>query len=102
MNKNMSDSKEFKYNNINADAKYVGEIKNGLPNGQGIAALPDGEKYVGQFKDNKYHGQGTLTFPNGLEHVGEFNFGGLWNGTEYDKDGNVTSTYSEGIRSEKH
>ena len=45
--------------------KYVGEIKNGKPNGQGTFTLPDGRKFVGKFKDCKSNGQGILTFPNG-------------------------------------
>ncbi len=53
--------------------KYVGELKNNKPNGQGthtfiadirIFSLHSlskaGDKYVGEFKDGKYNGQGTL------------------------------------------
>ena len=42
-------------------SKYVGEFKEGLPNGQGTLTSPDGRKYVGEFKDRKKHGQGTET-----------------------------------------
>ena len=45
------------------DTKYLGEIKNGIPNGQGTYIWPIGQKYVGEFKDGKEHGQGTL-FPS--------------------------------------
>ena len=31
--------------------KFVGEIENGKPNGQGTETFPDGDKYVGEFKD---------------------------------------------------
>jgi len=33
------------------DGKYVGEFKDGKPNGQGTITLPNGEKYKGGFKD---------------------------------------------------
>jgi len=32
--------------------KYVGELKNSKPNGQGTLTHPTGEKYVGQWKDD--------------------------------------------------
>ena len=48
--------------------KYVGEFKNGLPNGQGTIIYATGniniysiDIYVGEFKDGKRHGQGTWT-----------------------------------------
>ena len=53
---------------------YTGEVSNGVPDGQGTWTHPNGEKYVGEFKDGK-----------------------PWNGTEHDKDGKITATYSEGI-----
>ena len=41
--------------------KYVGEIRNGLPNGTGTKFWPSGAKYEGNFKVGKYNGQGTYT-----------------------------------------
>ena len=64
------------------------------------STFPDGEKYVGEFKDGTRDGQGTLTYADGRKYVGEFKDGNPWNGTEYDQDGNVTATYSEGVRKE--
>ena len=52
---------------------YVGEWMDGKPNGQGTKTLPNGEKYVGDFKDGKYNGKGTLIFPDGQKYVGEYN-----------------------------
>ena len=46
--------------------EYKGEVENGVPNGQG-----------------------TLTTPNGWKYVGEWKGGEMWNGTIYDKDGNI-------------
>jgi len=95
------------------DWKYVGEIKNGEPNGQGTLTWTDGTKYVGMFKDGKrngqgiwtwskvgqknegewkdgkQHGQGITTYPNGDKYVGEYKDGKIWNGTRYYKDGKI-------------
>ena len=57
------------------DGKYVGEFKDGKPNGQGTLTLFDGTKSVGEFKDEEFHGQGTLTRPDGGKYVGEFKDG---------------------------
>ena len=37
---------------------YVGEVKNGLPNGKGTFVDPDGFRYVGELKNGKLHGLG--------------------------------------------
>ena len=101
------------------DWKYVGEIKNGKPNGHGTLTKPEGSKYVGKFNDGKYHGQGTLTLTNGTRYegewkdgfvngqgtytfrsgikgVGEFRKDKPWNITEYDKNGNINGKYLNG------
>ena len=102
--------------------KYTGEVLFGVPHGQGTMTDPD-LAYVGQFKDGEFHGQGSITYPDGDEYVGEFRFGKFnghgtatfgegefegekfvgefkdeewWNGTVYDSEGNVVSTWSEG------
>jgi len=71
------------------DGKYEGEIKNGLPNGLGVIIYPSGSKYVGSWKDGKENGQGTLTVYDGIKIVGESKDGRIWNGTRYDKNGNI-------------
>ena len=57
------------------DGKYIGEIKNREPSGQGTFTYPDGEKYVGEWKDGRKSGQGTLTYSDGEKYVGEFKDG---------------------------
>jgi hypothetical protein len=74
----------FRNGNEKKDRKYLGNIRNGGPNGQGILFFPDGDKYVGKFKDGEYHGQGTYTFHDGAKYVGEFKNGKVWNGTAHD------------------
>ena len=83
------------------EGTYTGEVSNGVPNGQGTYTYLDGNKYVGEWKDGNFHGQGTETYPDGSKYVGEFKDGKLWKGTEFDKDGNVTATFSDGVRTEK-
>ena len=43
--------------------EYVGEVEDGIPNGQGTHTWPDGKKYVGEWKEGKSHGQGILSLP---------------------------------------
>ena len=54
------------------DRKYVGNVDNGKPNGQGIETSPEGEKYEGEWKDGEKHGQGIFTSSAGSRYVGEF------------------------------
>ena len=53
------------------NGKYVGEITNGEPDGNGTLTLSNGEKYVGEWKNGKVHGQGEFTWSNGDKYEGE-------------------------------
>ena len=100
--------------------KYEGKFKDGIPNGQGTYISPDGRMYVGEFKDGKLNGQGTyispdgrmdvgewkdgktkwsrnIHFPDGTKYVGEWKDGKTWNGTEYDKNGNIIGKWVNGV-----
>jgi len=77
--------------------KYVGEYKDDKTNGQGTYTIPDGTKYVGEFKGWN-SGKGIATFPDGRKHDGEFKDGVLWKGTEYDKNGNITGKWVNGVK----
>ena len=87
-----------------SDRKYTGGWKGGIRHGQGTLTYGkgkwEGRKYVGEYKDDKQHGQGTLTYGKGKwegnKYEGEFKDGKPWNGTEYDKDGNITGKYVNG------
>ena len=57
------------------DGKYVGDIENGEPIGQGTFTWSDGEKYAGEWRDGRKSGQGTLTLSSGNKYVGEFKDG---------------------------
>ncbi len=69
--------------------EYVGEFRGGHRNGQGKYIWSNGDKYEGEFKDDKPNGQGTYTWSDGSKYVGEWKGGEMWNGTIYDKDGNI-------------
>ena len=113
--------KWFKDGDEEKDGKYVGEIENGIPNGQGTQTWKNpyefyegewkdgiqngqgtrtwsnGDKYVGEEKDGKRNGQGTYTYKDGRKFIGEWKNGEKWNGTQYDKDGNITKKYVKGV-----
>ena len=55
--------------------KYVGEVKYGIPYGQGTLTYLNGNKYVGEVKYGIPYGQGTYSFPNGDKYVGEWKDG---------------------------
>jgi len=76
--------------------KYIGVVKDGKRHGQGTGTLPDGEKYDGEFKDGGKNGQGTFTYYDGDKYVGEFKDDEPWNGTTYDKNGNIYLKYVNG------
>ena len=74
------------------DWKYVGEIKNGKPNGQVTETSPDGRKYVGEFKNGKHHGQGIFTWGKGYFEGDRYD--GEWKDGKYHGQG--TYTWSNG------
>ena len=78
--------------------KYVVEWKDGKQNGQGIESNPDGDKYEGDYKDDKPNGQGTETFPDGRKYEGEFKNNKHWNGTGYNKDGEIVVRFVNGVK----
>ena len=98
---------------------YQGQVKDGKPNGLGVIIYPDGDEYVGEWKDDKKHGQGTYTwsdggkyvgkfkdgrkngqgttiYPDGSKYIGEWRNGDMWNGTGYDKNGNIQVKFVNG------
>lgn len=71
-------------------SKYVGEVRDGTPDGHGVFARADGWKCIGEFRDGKVEGRGTLLFLDGgkEKYVGEFKNGRL--------DGTGTFTWADG------
>ena len=82
----------------NTDRKYVGEIKNGRPNGQGTVTRNDGKTYVGEFREGRLNGQGTVTWSDGRKIVGEWKNGKVWNIKKYNKKGKRVGVWIKGKR----
>ena len=81
----------FKDGNEKIDRKWVGEINNGVPNGQGTWSW-NNLKYVGKFKDGKRNGKGTFYSSSGTKYEGEWKDG--------KKQGYGSITYPDGIKYE--
>ena len=76
--------------------KYVGEVVNGLPSGQGTYTWADGDKYVGQFWMSKKSGQGTYIWADRTKYVGDWMDDKPWKGIQYSSSGQVAGTYNNG------
>jgi len=55
--------------------KYAGELKDGVPHGQGRLVMPDGTRYDGEWSKGKPHGKGIMVFASGSGYKGEFSNG---------------------------
>ena len=86
----------FENGNDKKDWKYIGEIKNGKPNGTGVLSSTLGN-YSGELKNGMQHGQGTYTYNSGKKKVGEFKKGKEWNVKSYDKKGEIETEWVKGI-----
>ena len=51
---------------------YVGEVRNGMPEGKGEMNYTQGGKYVGIWSKGKRHGQGKMTWVTGNWYEGEW------------------------------
>lgn len=51
---------------------YVGEIKRGKANGNGVALLSTGSRYQGEWEDNHKHGVGEFHWNDGAWYEGEY------------------------------
>jgi len=65
-------------------------------------------KYFGEIVGLKPHGKGTTTYPNGfksgdgkVELVGEWKEGEPWNITKYNKSGEITAKWVNGVMTDK-
>jgi hypothetical protein len=101
--------------------KYVGEFKDGEMHGLGTIFWDNGTRFQGELIDGKRQGFGRTFYENGLvKYEGKFYAGSanglgksfyedgtpwysgelkddlFWNGTEYDKNGNIEEKYVNG------
>ena len=80
LNKKMNESiinninvlKEIKYDL----GKYLGEVKNGLPEGKGDMYWTNGDRYIGEWKNGLKEGKGIMYWNTGDRYEGDFRNGG--------------------------
>jgi hypothetical protein len=63
------------YDHSGVVAAYIGALRNGRFEGEGIYATRDGLLYEGQWKAGRAHGRGRLVLPNGEHYEGSFRNG---------------------------
>ena len=66
---NFNDKKELK---LDDGSKYIGQARNGVPEGKGIRYVYNGNIYKGDFKNGKMEGKGIYYWTNGDRYEGEF------------------------------
>ena len=55
--------------------EYVGEFRDGWPSGRGSYAYPDGRRYIGEWRNGDFNGRGIRTYPDGRTEDGEWSDG---------------------------
>ena len=65
--------------------EYVGEFRDGWPSGRGAYVYPDGRRYVGEWRNGDFNGRGIRTYPDGRKEDGE------WSGGEFVKSAEENS-----------
>ncbi|MEM9545096.1 MAG: caspase family protein [Bacteroidota bacterium] len=55
--------------NYGDGTRYLGEFKNGIPDGLGRCEFSNGDLYEGEWKKHAPHGKGVLTFVSGRKHA---------------------------------
>ncbi len=56
-------------------SRFIGEVRDGAPNGRGIQTWPGGDRYEGEFRAGRRHGSGTYVWSNGDRYQGEWRDG---------------------------
>lgn len=67
---------------------YVGDVRDGRANGNGVALLSTGSRYQGEWRDNRRHGQGTFYWPDGAYYEGAY--------VDDERDGQGTYHFPDG------
>ena len=58
-----------------AGDKYIGELKEGKPDGKGELLNASGDRYTGSFSEGLPHGQGTMVYTDGRTETGIWHHG---------------------------
>ena len=75
-----------------------GEVGSGDYKWMGFGDKETQPKYQGQVKDGKPNGLGVLISTNVWKYFGSWKNGEIWNGTEFDKYGNIIYRWVNGKR----
>jgi|GEM_PF-2245772 hypothetical protein len=62
--------------------EYVGEFRDSWPSGRGSFTYPDGRRYVGEWRNGDFNGRGVRTYPDGRKEDGEWSGGKLTRSAE--------------------
>jgi len=54
---------------------YIGNIKNGKPEGEGVIKYKNGSMYMGDWKNGERDGEGTMRYISGEIYIGEWKNG---------------------------
>ena len=54
------------------DIYYVGDVRGGRAEGNGVALFSTGSRYIGQWKNNQKHGDGRFLWKDGAYYEGEY------------------------------
>ena len=57
---------------LETDLVYIGDLKNGRPDGHGALTSPEEFRYVGNWKDGDFSGLGTFTYSNGDKYESQW------------------------------
>jgi hypothetical protein len=55
--------------------EYVGEFRDSWPSGRGTYTYPDGRRYIGEWRNGDFNGRGVRTYPDGRKEDGEWSGG---------------------------
>jgi hypothetical protein len=55
--------------------RYVGEVRDGLPDGEGTVVSSNGDMFAGEWRNGTPHGRGHLLWANGEVYVGTWKNG---------------------------
>ena len=60
-----------------SEESFQGEMRDGMPHGDGVYIYQNGDAYSGQFQQGARHGQGLYSWASGQRFEGEFTEGRL-------------------------
>ncbi len=60
-----------------ADGAYTGELRDGVPHGEGRIVLNNGDEYAGSFEEGAFHGRGVYRWASGERYEGSFRAGSM-------------------------